>query len=162
MTDENPFVINERDLGGELLKQASLARQAGRDVAEARHAFNQAKARLAVIEAKLKLRVKTVPEKFGLPDNPTIEDIKAAMIAHPDHQNATRELHEAQYVLDIAKADNTAMIDRRKGLQEKVELLKIEYYSEKDGYIPDKGLREEVESRRRQDVLGGGIKDDDD
>lgn len=159
MSDErprNPFYINEHALDEEWIRQPQLMRRAGIDEAEARHVHTQAKARLAVVEARLKLRIKRSPELFDLPEGkPTIPDIEAVMLANDEYQAASKEVDEAKFAMDLASANTVALIDRRKALERLVELLALNYYSERGEPRPrsEQG-REQIELQRRRAVRG--------
>lgn len=132
MDGTNPFEINPNNLDGEWIRQPGLSRAAGRREADARHAASQAKARLAVVGARLARSIRGAPEKFGLPDRPTIDAVAATVEVQPEYQQAVKDLDDAELAVAYAKADTTAFVDRRKALENLVELLRLDYFSEQE------------------------------
>lgn len=145
---ENPFGIDPGRLDREIVNQPRASRAAGVAEADARHAHAQAKARLDVTDARLRLAIKAAPEKFGL-TKPTVDDLAAAVELHPDHQAARTALDEAKYALDVASANTNAMLDRRKMIERLVELLALDYHAEKEPFVPVGSARDRAEARLR-------------
>ena len=142
----DPFQIDPHKLHEELLRQLGLTRDAGKQEADARHVHDQAKARLAVVEARLSLAIRTNPGKFNLREKPTVDEIGAAVLLQPEHDKATRELSDARYGMDICSTASVAMVDRRKALECLVRLLELNYYSEREPTLSPAG-RERMERR---------------
>ena len=123
--------IDPQRLDDEWLRQAQLTRKAGRAEAEARHAYNQTKARLDVLAARLNLRIRDNPGKYGLPAKPNNDVIAAAVTVNEEHVQLQQELNLRKFELDLASTEVLTMLDRRKALERLVELLALDYYSEK-------------------------------
>jgi hypothetical protein len=150
---KNPFEINPNELDQELIHQASLTRRVGLEEADAKHAYNQAKSRLDVIEARLKLKVKQDPESYGLDTSkPTVQDIQAAVIATEEYQKAVAVMEQARFCLDIASVDTTAALDRRKMLERFVEILSLDYWAEREPRVRTEGARDMIEQTRRRRI----------
>jgi hypothetical protein len=152
----NPFVIDENDIGGEWLRQPKLMRKAGHTEADAQHEYNQAKSRVEVVRARLWLAIRKNPLAYELREKPTEEDVKAAVFAHDDYQQAVREMNDAKHYADLCSADTVAMIDRRKALERRVELLSLNYFSEKEPHAPTEEARDLIDSHRKHSIRGGG------
>ena len=153
----NPFLIDLNDLAAEWQRQPGYSRDAGRREAEARHEHTLAKAELAVVDARLYLRIRADPDQYDLRDKPTKDEIEAAVSVHADHLAAERRVHEAQYTWDLTKADTVAFIDRRKALENEVELLALNYRSETEPRPLSTDAARVVSARQRKRVLGDGI-----
>lgn len=129
---KSPFDIDPKRLDLMWLRQAQLARAAGVREADARHAHAQAKARLDVISAQLTLEIRKNPGAHDLRDKPTADEVAAAVTVDKRYQDALTALNRRKYDLDVASADTTAFVDRRKGLENLVELMKLEFHSERE------------------------------
>ncbi len=128
----NPFDIDPRALDREWRDQPGRARAAGVREADARHAQAQAQAALKVTFARLLLTIRRNPGSFDLRDKATVDEVEAAVIVHPDHIAAQARLDAAEYAVNVAKADTTAYVDRRKALEAQVDLLGMDYQSERE------------------------------
>lgn len=153
--DQNPFEIGN-DLWAEWERQPGLMRSAGRREADARHEHAQAKARLAVCAAALKLSMRKNPGKYDLRDKPTADEIECALELQKEYQKAVEAVNVSKRDLDYASADTTAFVDRRKSLENRVELLALEYHSEKEPRMPaSEKAREKMADRRLQSIRRG-------
>lgn len=132
MPDQNPFEIDQNDLDTEWRKQPQLSRAAGRREADARHAHAQAKANLSVVAARMALSIRRAPEKFNIREKPTVDEVNAALESTPEYQQAVADVDAAQLAWDYAKADTVAFVDRRKALENLVELMRLDYFSEQE------------------------------
>jgi hypothetical protein len=151
MENDNPFVIDDTDLVGEWIRQPILTRNAGRDEADARHAFNMAKAALDVLAARLRFKIRQCPEDFGL-TKPNLDDIAAAIIMHPEHVAAVEQLNVLKRNMDYMSANTSAMLDRRKALERRVELLALLYHAEKEPQAISQPAREYLNDVQRRAV----------
>lgn len=160
MADEtaNPFTIDDSRLDREWLRQPKLMRAAGLREADARHELAQVSARLNVVSARLRTKIRADPGKYGLSAKPTKDAVDDALMLETEYKNALEDVIQAEYAVNIAKAETTAMVDRRKALERRVELIALDYYSEKEPR-GSPAVREEMENRRRQSVRGNA--DDD-
>lgn len=138
------FRIDPERLDTEWLKQPQLSRKLGEEEADARHAQTRAKNRLALVEAQLTLRVRKNPQAYGL-DKATEASIAAAVTEHSEYQSALREYEDATHKANLASALTTAAVDRRKSLENLVELQQL-------NYIAERGPRDKSER-----VFGDGI-----
>jgi hypothetical protein len=154
MREASVFDIDPERLDRECLKQASLSRAAGEVEADARHANAQAKARLDVVAARLTLAIRNDPAKYRLRPKPTKEEVEAAVVLEPQYQEALKEVNQTQHDLDVAKADVAAHIDRRKMLERLVDLLQLNYFSEREPKPVTQEGRERIAHIKEQ-VAGG-------
>lgn len=129
---QNPFTIDDRRLDRECLQQAQLSRAAGEREADARHAHAQAKAAFDVACARLQLAIRAAPVAYKLRAKPTKDEVDAAIILQPEYTEALLRVNEAKYALDLAAADVSAHIDRRKMIERRVELLAIDWHAERE------------------------------
>jgi hypothetical protein len=157
----NPFVIDLANLHEEWRSQPQYARQAGIRKAEAKRTVMAAKVKLKVVEARKMLAIRDDPESYDLPGKPTKDILEAAVIVSTEYMAALTELNQAEYELDIAEADVIAFIDRRKALENEVELLALDFYNEREPKPLSEAGKRTLESRQRRRTLGDGIDPDD-
>lgn len=156
----NPFLIDENNLHTELVELPGKTRDAGIREADARHAYNMAKARLDVTRARILLAVRKNPEAFDLRAKPNEAEVDATVDMHPDVKRDTDALYDAQRAKDYAEVDTTAMLATRKSVERLVELLQLNYYSEREPTATTRGGREKMDDMRRRAIRGGGDNDD--
>lgn len=156
----NPFEIDLNDLAGEWQVQPGYARDAGVREADARAKHTHAKMLLAVTDARLYLEIRNNPEASGLRRKPTKDEIEAAVTIHQEHCNAQLAVNEAQYEWDIAKADTTAFIDRRKALENEVELLALDYRNATEPRPLSEQAQNVLNRRRSRNAFGDGVDKD--
>lgn len=123
------FAIDVGDLGGEWVRQASRTRAACVRVADAEHALAQAKARLELVEAEVRRQVRADPARYEL-DKATEKAVEDVVVCSKRRRRAAGEVADLKHALDVLKADLAAEMDRRRGLENAVELLQIDYYGE--------------------------------
>jgi hypothetical protein len=155
MPTDDPFQIDPHALHTELLRQPGLTRDAGTREADARHAHDQAKARLAVVTARLSLAVRRDPGRYHLRDRPNQDEIDAAVLLQSEHQEAVEAVADARYALDIHTAHGVAMVDRRKALEGLVRLLELDYYAEREPRV-SAATRDEVDRQALRRERGSG------
>lgn len=129
-----PFTIDPNALDAEWINQVRLTRKAGLREADARHEHAQAKARLDVLWGKLWREVLFHPELYGFPEGkkPTEESIKATVAVQSAYVAAVDAVNDTKRDLDYCSADTTAFIDRRKALENLVDLAQLEYNCTQD------------------------------
>lgn len=159
---QNPFVIDASRLDLEWLRQAQLARAAGRQHADAEHALAQAKAVLTVTKARVLLEVRKQPEVFGLRPKPNEAEVDAAVDLDARVTTALEAYQTAERDVGYAKADVIAFVDRRKALENYVRLLELDYVSEREPRPVGERARQNYQNDQRRDVLGGGVEIGDD
>lgn len=152
--ERDPADIDPDHLDRELIGQPQLTRATGHREAEAKHAHDQAKARMAVLDARLSLAIRANPTKYGLREKPNKEEVEAAVLTQPAMEAAQKEVLETKYALDIASADTTWVLDRRKMLERLVDLLALDYYSEREPRPKSVRGREQADEVRRRAAEG--------
>lgn len=148
----NPFAIDTARLDREWVEQASHTRAAGRREADARHAHAQAKARLDVGAARMKLAIRQHPDRYSLREKPTVDEVESTLVMQRDYQELVDAVNVAKRDLDYAGADTNAFLDRRKALERLVELMALDYFSEKEPRAAGGVGREWAETARRRGV----------
>lgn len=131
LDQHDPFEIDRARLDVEWLGQPRLSREAGRRRARAALVQARAEAARKLTKARLYLAVRGQPGAYGLRDKPTVDEVDAAVEAHDDYAAAVATALDAQHELDVADADVTAYIDRRKALESLVQLTALNYATEK-------------------------------
>lgn len=156
VADRNLFTIDPDRLDREWADMPGQTRKVGYAEADADFAASRAKSFADVTYARLELAARREPVKFGLGDAPTNPAVKAAVEMHADYQAAVEALHRAEYALKIAKAETAAMADKRRGLENMVELKRIEYYGEREPKPLSAGAAEVVSAARKRAARTGG------
>lgn len=175
----NPFVIDLNNLHEEWQVQAKLSRDAGHREAEAKHEMRLAKARIAVLEARLNvvesqllIHVRENPEEYGMEKaRPPKEVLEAAVVVamcedkravdiYLQLTEAREELIRAEFAADVAEADRVAFVDRRKALENEVELLKLNYFAEREQRPLNEDARRTLRNRDRRTEHGEPIDPD--
>jgi len=151
------FKIDESKLDREWVIQPQLQRQVGEEEADAQHVLNQKKAEFDVICARLSLAIRSDPEKYGIGKKPTIGEVDHALTLERDYQAGLTQLNLAKYQLDVAGAKKTAMIDRRKALENLVQLLSLNYYSEREPRTKSYDGPRRMSDAERHEVRGDGV-----
>lgn len=155
--ETKPWEVDPHALDREWLKQARLSRDTGTDEADCKHALNKASARLKLKAAQLRADIRRNPESYGFgAKKPSIDEVDDAMTSHEAYQTAVAEEIEAQLAFDRAKAITVAVShDRRKTLENLVELLRLDYFSEKDHDTSVGRAREGVDRTLLRERSGG-------
>lgn len=149
----NDFRIDESRLDAEWMRQPTLMRRYGEWQADAHFRRDRAKAALELKAAQLRHLIRAAPADFGL-EKPTVDDVAGAIVRHPDYQELQAAYLRECRAADVAKAAVTALIDKRKALESAVELLRLEYQSEREPRAGADVTRKMADSARR-DVRGG-------
>lgn len=151
MAEHDHYRIDPRALDAEVVAQASRTRAAGLAEAEARLKHSEAKAQLDVCRARLWLDVRNNPTKYHLPEGrPTEALVEAAVTMARDYQVAVNNLNQAKFALDIASAEVVAELDRRKMIERFIELVALDYHSEREPKPVSPAARERMDHLRRR------------
>lgn len=133
VTPSDPVLINENRLDRECLDQPRRVREAGEAVAEARHKHSQAKAKVDLTEAELRLKILTTPSDWdgaSMPEKLTVDVITSLVVTHKDYQEAIADLGQKKYELDLEEALLSGLHHRKGMLEKLIELLAMEYRSD--------------------------------
>lgn len=157
MPEQHPLDIGE-NLWNEWKRQQSLTRAAGRSKADAKHALSQAKAKLKVLGARLKREVRTDPQKFGLDPvtfrdgKITVDAVNAAVEINGEYREQEAQIRRLEWEEDICGVEVAANVDRRKALENLVQLLSIEYHSEREPKPLSPAAAEELKNREKRAI----------
>lgn len=124
------MVLDEAALDQEWLKQPRLTLRWALAEADARNEVNQKKAKLDLVEARIKRAVRCDPTKFDLKEKPTEGSINEVVAVHTDYLAALEDLNDAKHAQDQLAGVVAALTDRRRALERLVELKQIDYYGE--------------------------------
>lgn len=136
--------IDEAKLDREFADQPGLVYRATVREADAKHEHAQAKARLELAEAELSLGARSTPSEFNLPEKPTVDAIRSAVVAHPQYQEAIREMNQAKHAADVFAAEVSALQHKKNSLEGLLKLHETNYYSEPKAGAAPSGFRETV------------------
>lgn len=122
--------VNPDNILEEAARHPRVAFHYSERLADLQKELRDATSNVELVKSQLILDMRRDPESFGLGAKPTVDDIKAAAVAHPDHDKATVEA--SQLERDVATAKNyvSALVDKRRSLELIVELMKINYHAE--------------------------------
>lgn len=148
--------IDEDRLDQEWLEHPKRVRHYSELTADANRAFNNAEDQLELIEANLMLWIAKRPDKYGLPDHPTVTMIRAAMRVDPRYKKRKKRLLKAQHRLDLLKGAMRALSHRKEALENATNLHNSNYYSTPRS-PKDRETRERLEDQR-QETIRKGIK----
>lgn len=100
-------------------------------VADAQLAYDDAKSQLSVEKAEIELDVRSHPDNHGLAGLKITEGVvSSAVETNPIVRRLEKNLRNAKYNLDIAKAAVEALEHRKRALTMLVELWIRDYYSD--------------------------------
>ena len=122
------FKINPNKLDQEWIRQPALIEKHLIDAADKRLALDEAKNRLAVIEANLDQAIRDDPIRYQL-SKITEGAVAKAIILQDEYQAALKEQQTAKHDYDIAWAACTALDHKKKGLEDLVKLHGQQYFS---------------------------------
>lgn len=122
------FQIDVLQLDQEWLKQAGLHHEYATRLADAKLELERLKATAAVNAAELELAMRADPDGYELP-KVTDSVITAALAAEPDVQKYQQLIREAKHEVDILSGACGALYDKRKALENLVQLHGQDYFS---------------------------------
>lgn len=122
------FKIDQTQLDKEWNEHSERAFAAGEAASEARLRYNELKAEYEVTKADIEIRIRNNPEKYGI-KKLSEAMVKAQVIIHPRTQKMLRRVNKARYRLDIFEVDVSACSDRKKALENEVQLWTLGYFS---------------------------------
>jgi hypothetical protein len=125
MDDElslNLYDIEDHDLDKEWSKQAKLYAYWGWQWADAKRDLDQAEDQLELTKAELDSDIRNEPEKFDIP-KVTESAIKNAILAHPRHIEALKNLSKLKHNVNRLSIALTALDHKKKALENRVVLF---------------------------------------
>lgn len=128
MNFERDVNIDETALDVEWLEQPNLMLKYGKLVAEARKEYDLAKENLDVVKAELDKKIRSNPEEYDI-IKVTESAINAAILTHPDYQEASSKLIEAKYNLNLYQTAADAIDAKKAALENLVRLHGQQYFA---------------------------------
>lgn len=120
--------IDINRLDTDWVAQTDMARDYGDQHAMQRKVVAGQRNAVKVLRAQLKLAAYSDPASCGL-SKATQETVEAYVESHPDVVAADQAILDAQYDLDMLESAREAIVDRRKGLENLVELWGMSYFA---------------------------------
>ncbi len=125
------LTIDELSLDKEWIRQPGLYFKYSLRLADARTAWDNAKAMLDVVSAELETKVRRKPSKFGIESERITEAMVSGAVArHNDYRMAHSQTIDAQHKVRVLEATVSALEHRRSALTRLVELKQMDYFSE--------------------------------
>jgi hypothetical protein len=124
--------LSDIDLGRleyEWVRQDKLVRRYTPVLAEAELDLLEAEANLELVEARMLLRIRGDPKKFGFEGRPNKEDIKAKITVSKDYQEANNQVIQAEYTVKKLKGTMATLSNRRTVLENEVKLWLGDYFA---------------------------------
>lgn len=122
--------IDANALDQEWLTQPGVVYNFGEAEADAKHEYAQAIAALKVLKAELAMKVRRTPTRFGFIKRPTKDEVDDTVQLSKRYQEGVKESLKLKHKVDILTVAREAMMDRRKGLENLVQLHLTNYHSE--------------------------------
>lgn len=138
--------IDENELDAEWLGQPKLRFSYSLKLAEAQHAFDEAKANLKLVEAEVEMDARESPEDYNL-TKVTDASVKAAVLTSDRYKKAQKGLNDAQYRVNILWAAVNSIDDRRKALEKLVDLWQGSYFGEPRASASAREVVDEMKKR---------------
>jgi len=126
--DRSIVKIDEEDLVKECLHHPSNVSDVAIALADAVRDRDSKKMELEVLEAELDLEIRKNPDKFNLP-KVTESTVRSALVSQGVYQGVKEELLEANHTVDVLKGLSQALMDKRKSLENLVQLHGMDYFS---------------------------------
>jgi hypothetical protein len=164
----NDLIVDRSRLDEQWAEQPVLMSRFCEAEAEARRDYEDEQDRLKAIMAEIALEVRATPSKFGL-EKTNNDIVKEVVDCHAEVVEQRRVIREARYALDVASGATISCVDRRKALQNEVDLWMAGYYSlpveprmpsQTDDDPPMNRTRRRVNARMRQRQEDEGRDDD--
>lgn len=121
--------IDENNLLNEWKGQAILMLDYGQQLADAQLEYDEAKARLSVVDAELDAAIRATPEKFGI-SKITETVVANTIILDPSHQEASRTLDLVRHDVKMLQAAVDAICQRKSALQGMTDLFLRQWYAD--------------------------------
>ena len=109
-------------------KQAQTFFKYAELAAKARNKVDRLKESLEVLDANLGLQIRKAPLNYGL-EKVTEGALQSCILLNPQHANASKELADAQYELEILAAAVRALDQKKAALENLVRLQGQNYFA---------------------------------
>jgi hypothetical protein len=153
MNYEQDIEIDETALDVEWLGQASLTFKYCRHAAEMERVRDQAKENLNITRAEIDQKIRNNPEKYKI-EKVTEGSISAAILVHEDYKEANQAYIDAIFELNVAKGAVDAFQDRKKALENLVQLHGQSYFAGPKVPRNIKWEKQEKQKRANSSVAG--------
>ena len=124
MFEPRQLQINPQYIAEQWQEQSGWMEDACLLVAKAKLSLSECKRLFDLTDARLSLAVRKNPGSYGI-DKSTETAIAACVITQDEYQKALEACNKAKYDVDVREALVNALIDRRKGLEDNVQLLQL-------------------------------------
>ncbi len=128
MSYESDMYIDENELEVELLEQPSLMARYSRLLAEAKRDRDLAKENLDLVKAEINMDIRDNPENYKL-EKVTESAIAACVLMEDDFKNAQKQLHEAEFEVNVLQGVLNAIDHRKSALENLVRLYGLNYFA---------------------------------
>jgi hypothetical protein len=128
LDDFSLFEINPYNLHEEWFKHPKRVAVYAKKLADARQAHSRAESDLEVIEAELKRDIRKKPAEFDV-DKITEDVVKSTVLLQPRYQWGLAEVIRTKHVVDTLTGFMSALENRKKGLENAVTLLGMDFFS---------------------------------
>ena len=125
---EEDVKIDPDALDVEWLNQCSLMKKYGEHQADTRKEMDDTKEMLDVVKAKLDMRIRLEPEKYGVL-KVTESAIQSTILLQEEYREANEEFSNAKYENDVALAVVRAIEQKKTALENLVRLLQSSYFA---------------------------------
>jgi len=145
---EEDIKIEESALDVEWLSHGTLAIRYCRHAAKMRKIARLAEERVKVVTAELVRKANDFPEECTGKVKPNLQDIESFYRTHPDHEQAKKEMIDAQYEADYAEmAQKEISYGRKSALENLVVLHGAQYFA---GPSMPRDLSKEWQKKQQQ------------
>ncbi len=121
--------IDKHLLDEEWVNQPKLYFEYASELAQARVELEEAKAEFDVVKAETDLTIRSNPDDYDLPEKTTEVMIGKALILTDEYAEAQKVVFTAKYRVDILSGAQTALDNRKKALENLVDLHGRNYFS---------------------------------
>lgn len=135
------FLIDRYNLAEEYVRQPDLRKEYSRKSADASEEYRRAKARLAVVEAEVKMEIRKDPASFEL-DKITEDSVKNAMVLDSRYQEALDEEIKAEHNAAIHSGYLRVLDDRKQSITDLLKMVLADFYPHP--YIDRGALQEKM------------------
>lgn len=129
MPDFDLFALDKFRLDEEWVSQCRWFAEWADKLAEARNRTRQAKAKLELTEAEVKLSIRREPTKFGF-EKVTENLVEELMLSSGKYQSARTAYINAEHEEDVIKVKVDALHQRKGALEDLVKLRLASYFAE--------------------------------
>lgn len=151
--EEYRIEIDPFQLDREWVDQPVMYHRAAVQLAEAKRQLDHAKTAMELTKADLYAAISANPEQFGL-SKTTETAISQAMVCQKLYQEGQGAIRKAKYQVDVLEAAVLALDQRKKALENLVQLHLSDYYAAPRHKSDSVEQRESVHEMRKAAVRG--------